>query len=791
MLESVLPQTTIQSLALILVAVAGGGVSWVIAWLLFEFIPSRQHFGSRVRWGAPPHEWFAPPGPKRRGNVQDALALVEYRSRFSLRRRLVYIPPLHTLLIGPSGSGKSTSLMSALLTWGGGVLVLDPKGEFFETTAGWRCRALKQAILCWDIRSGTSTDGGLPIEAMYGSRENAIDQLAGLIIGEDNKQAPFVHPWRAIIKALLADAAMRGLPPWQTALHIPSSQWESVLESIARQPDHPGRPHALEALGKKAAPEYFASIAGTADQVEPVLRSIAGLLDAGIGRPVPDLSRTSIYVILPTNPLPGEKLALRWIFSGAERYVSRGDPLPKPGCVWIIDEAGALRPNGLDDWVRFMRGKRVSVIVSTQNVSDLNAAYGQDNAASIIGAMNGPHIFIGWRQMSESTVALLAQSLASFTTTRRRNGDRYETMPGDVADARRMISRLKHGVMFSGTGADRPCPVYPAPFYRWFKDRQLPPPTEEELRNALRALDSQTATETHGAHAPSDDRPTEHASHDAATVQERRDNGAQEQSPPSTMQDMNDALRTTHGAGTFRDAARASDGATNPWVAARTSNGAGTSRDAARASDGATNPWVAARTSDGGANSSGAVQENGRWEESLSDWWDAILQSVQREDEAADIARRTSSRDSSVQREDESAKSARRASSRDSSVQREDEAADIARRTSSRDSSVQRESAKSAHRTSPRDSSMQREHEAARSARHPLSLFDSEVEEDFVWIEPHYLDEEDDEEDDSTDSLLVGGFDDTSVESVAHLLPFPRWMVAAPTPERLDNHAPS
>jgi hypothetical protein len=144
---------------------------------------------------------------------------------------------------------------------------------------------------------------------------------------------------------------------------------------------------------------------------------------------------------------------------------------------------------------------------------------------------------------------------------------------------------------------------------------------------------------------------------------------------------------------------------------------------------------------------------------------------VQREDEAADIARRTSSRDSSVQREDESAKSARR--------------------TSSRDSSVQRESAKSAHRTSPRDSSMQREHEAARSARHPLSLFDSEVEEDFVWIEPHYLDEEDDEEDDSTDSLLVGGFDDTSVESVAHLLPFPRWMVAAPTPERLDNHAPS
>lgn len=488
--------------------ILGGAAGFGVAWVVFELIPRYRNFGIKVRWGNPPRDWMIPPqhhGSKPRY----AMALVEHRSWFGLRRRLIYLPPLHTLVIGPSGSGKSTSLMSALLTWGGGVFVLDPKGEFYDVTAGWRKKELGHHVLRWDVRAGYASGGGLPIDALYGSRDNAIEKLAQLIIGQDAKQAPFVYPWIAIIKALIADAELKGAPPWTSAFETPSSQWQSRLEAIAKQPDHPGRSFALEALGKAPAQEYFASIAGTADQVAPVFRSIAGLLDAGSGASVPPLERSSIYLILPTNPLPGEMLALRWIFSGADSYVGRNPPIPSPGSAWIMDEAGALRPEGLDNWVRFMRGKNVAVVIATQNVSDLDDAYGRDKSASIIGAMNGPHIFISWRQMSEATISALAQSLTGHVTVQRRTGDRTERVPGDSTDARRALARMNHGIMFPKTGADRPCRVFPAPYYRWFKERVIPIETvlSEEERSQAHPAPAEAVQPSMAAFAARDDHP--------------------------------------------------------------------------------------------------------------------------------------------------------------------------------------------------------------------------------------------------------------------------------------------
>ena len=437
---------------------AGLAIGFAVGWLALDVLPSLGQGGVRVRWGRPPLAWFRRPTAKR-----PALAIGAYP--LGPFRLVVYAPPRHSLIIAPSGFGKSTTLMSALLTWTGGVMALDPKGEFYDITSGWRA-AQGQTIIRWDVRSASEdAHYGLPIDAMYGSRDAAVERLAQLIISGDQKQAPFVMPWISIVRALLADAEWRGAPPWTTAMSIPSSQWEAHLRRIASVPNHPGRADALEGLGKQPAPEYFASIAGTADQVAPVLRAIAGLLDRGIGRPIPPLERTSLYVVLPTNPLPGELLALRWIFSGMASYVERGSGIPRPGAVWIIDEAGALKPEGLDNWVRFMRGKGVSVMISTQSMSDLDAAYGKDNAAAIVGAMNGFHFLMGWRGLSDETIQRLASLIASHAWIRRGSGERREDRPASLEDARRVLAKIRHGVMMAESGRDTPMPMYPAPYF--------------------------------------------------------------------------------------------------------------------------------------------------------------------------------------------------------------------------------------------------------------------------------------------------------------------------------------
>ncbi|MGB9755152.1 type IV secretory system conjugative DNA transfer family protein, partial [Roseiflexus castenholzii] len=436
--------------------------------------------GIRIRWGDLPKAWLR---PIPQNGLDQRLTIGEYRRWWGLSRRLVSIPPQHALIIAPSGGGKSTTLMSAMMTWGGGLLCLDPKGEFFDVTAGWR--ALNgHTVLRWDVRSGRSDHGvgGLPIERLYGGRDQALEELVKLMIGDDHKQRPFVLPWLSIIRAFMADADRKGEPPWSAATAIPSSQWEARLKEIAKTPQHPGRLDAEQALGVAPAQEYFASIAGTADQALPTLRVLARQLDAGSGMDVPDLTRTSIYLILPTNPLPGELIAIRWILSGVAAYVVRGEPLPSPGAVWIIDEAGALRPDGLPDWIRFMRGRGISVMIATQSVSDLDDAYGRERAASIIGAMNGPHYFMSWRTLSGSTIDPLAQAVANRAWVRRGKKDRREDRPATIDDARRAMARMHHGILFPKTGYDAPAPVYAAPYFRYpiFRKRaNLPIPTHQ------------------------------------------------------------------------------------------------------------------------------------------------------------------------------------------------------------------------------------------------------------------------------------------------------------------------
>jgi len=47
--------------------------------------------------------------------------------------------PEHVLMFAPSGSGKTVGpVLSSLLTWTHSLVVLDPKGENFELTSGWR-----------------------------------------------------------------------------------------------------------------------------------------------------------------------------------------------------------------------------------------------------------------------------------------------------------------------------------------------------------------------------------------------------------------------------------------------------------------------------------------------------------------------------------------------------------------------------------------------------------------------------------------------------------------------------
>ncbi|GEM49912.1 type IV secretory system conjugative DNA transfer family protein [Deinococcus cellulosilyticus] len=64
----------------------------------------------------------------------------------------------HLLVVGPSRSGKGLNIFANLLNWKGSMIVVDIKGEFYQTTAGYRKEVMGQDVYVLNPSTGTYTN---------------------------------------------------------------------------------------------------------------------------------------------------------------------------------------------------------------------------------------------------------------------------------------------------------------------------------------------------------------------------------------------------------------------------------------------------------------------------------------------------------------------------------------------------------------------------------------------------------------------------------------------------------
>ncbi len=134
--------------------------------------------------------------------------------------------PEHVCAIAPTRSGKGVGLViPTLLSWPESVFVLDPKGENYATTSGWRQKS-GNVILRFDPAQPEISCSWNPLgEIRFGTRYQIGDaqSIALMVIDDDGKGISGSH-WRTAAHDLLVGVITHALYKAETVGRAPSLQ---------------------------------------------------------------------------------------------------------------------------------------------------------------------------------------------------------------------------------------------------------------------------------------------------------------------------------------------------------------------------------------------------------------------------------------------------------------------------------------------------------------------------------------------------------------------------------------
>lgn len=324
----------------------------------------------------------------------------------------------HVLVVGGSGSGKSVSFaIPTLLSLDKGVVVLDPKGELYASTADLRRARFGQSVAQVGPGYGSlNVMSTLDPTSDYFSED--VVALAHALVPEpdggagDNKY--FLDGARAIVAAVIMDVMtapaeiypVRDLRAVHEILTAPFDKLSAYLEILSTCGENPkigdrgqwnGPIRTTVGSFVGMEPKELLSISSTATSSMQWLStpSLATAVSGG-DKPVdiaPLLqSRMSLYVSIPAETLASSPGVARSIFSvlfscfsrRARRYVAElgkeaaDARLAAERVVFLIDETPLLRKfEPLAQALGFARGLGVTCIPVVQGLSQLKKWYGE------------------------------------------------------------------------------------------------------------------------------------------------------------------------------------------------------------------------------------------------------------------------------------------------------------------------------------------------------------------------------------------------------------------------------
>jgi type IV secretory pathway TraG/TraD family ATPase VirD4 len=315
----------------------------------------------------------------------------------------------HLAIFGPPRSGKSsTFFISWQRAWGahGSVIVLDPKGELYDQTAG-----LFRNVYRIDLQRPERSDRWNFLPDCKADAEYA-HKVATMILDSEQSRRSTADPfWKEAEKAALT-AILLHLPhlhprpaPHMIQELISGATLQELNDLMMKSPD--SKVPLYWGMFSKVEPKLQAGVliglgVACADFSTPNMMAISSpITNVMAARGVRfvnfthlRMSGTAIFVVVPEGDAERYKRVLSTLFGIANDCLRNGELEDSSAPVLFnLDEIGNIHIPDLPAALGVGRGRRMTYALGYQNIAQLYHQYGADGGDAVLGSV-GAMIFL-------------------------------------------------------------------------------------------------------------------------------------------------------------------------------------------------------------------------------------------------------------------------------------------------------------------------------------------------------------------------------------------------------------
>ena len=323
----------------------------------------------------------------------------------------------HTIVVGATGSGKGVGvIMPTLLTWKDSVMVVDPKGESYDCTAGYRSTFSEVFYFDPTLSAEEAKERHIkpchfnPLDFIPRNSEAVaeIGNICLMIHPDQSKDAYWDKTPRMMLEMLIGHVILKGrsksLP--EAASYIMTSEkyetvFENILNSYIDEPMDENDPlfSVAEMVQNNAAFFFQMATGQNAEQLVTHISSVKGDLGVYANRASAEILSSSdfslddimdgerpisIYMCIPVKQIARIAPMFMLIYSLILKSFLGRDQHHKHKLLMILDEFSQFKKfTTIAEQIPFVRSYGIKIMAFIQSISQLDEYYGHDGAKAL------------------------------------------------------------------------------------------------------------------------------------------------------------------------------------------------------------------------------------------------------------------------------------------------------------------------------------------------------------------------------------------------------------------------